>query len=50
MGRGAISLLLTLATVAALVVLLLLEGPRMRQGLLGLMSPERAAPLDPDSG
>ena len=41
-GRGAISLLLTLATVAALVVLLLLEGPRMRQGLLGLMSPERA--------
>ncbi len=41
-GRGAISLLLTLATVAALVVLLLLEGPRMRQGLLGLMSPARA--------
>ena len=41
-GRGAVSLLLTLATVAALVVLLLLEGPRMRQGLLGLISPERA--------
>ena len=41
-GRGAISLLLTLATVAALVVLLLLEGPRMREGLLGLMSPARA--------
>ena len=49
-GRGAISLLLTLATVAALVVLLLLEGPRMREGLLGLMSPAPGRPLYPGSG
>ena len=43
LGKGAASLLVTPATIAALVVLLLLEGPKMRQGLLGLMSPERAA-------
>jgi predicted PurR-regulated permease PerM len=42
-GKGAVSLLATLATIAALVLLLLLEGPKMRGGLLGLMSPERAA-------
>jgi predicted PurR-regulated permease PerM len=42
-GKGAVSLLATLATIAALVLLLLLEGPAMRRGTLGLMSPERAA-------
>ena len=42
-GKGAASLLATLATVAALVLLLLLEGPLMRRNLLGLMSPGRAA-------
>ena len=42
-GKGAASLLATLATIAALVLLLLLEGPKMRRGLLGLMSQERAA-------
>ena len=42
-GKGAASLLATLATIAALVLLLLLEGPKMRRGLLGLMSEERAA-------
>ena len=42
-GKGAASLLATLATIFALVVLFLLEGPKMRQGLLGLMPPERAA-------
>ncbi len=41
-GKGAASMLATLATVAALVVLLLLEGPKIRRGLLGLMSPDRA--------
>jgi predicted PurR-regulated permease PerM len=41
-GKGAAALLATLGTIAALVLLLLLEGPRMRQGLLGQMSPERA--------
>jgi predicted PurR-regulated permease PerM len=41
-GAGAFSLLLSLLTIFALVVLLLLEGPKMRTGLLGLMAPERA--------
>ena len=42
-GKGAVSVLAALATVAALVLLLLLEGPLMRRNLLGLMSPRRAA-------
>ena len=42
-GKGAASLLATLATIFALVVLFLLEGPKMRRGLLQLMSPDRAA-------
>jgi predicted PurR-regulated permease PerM len=42
-GKGAASLLATLATMAALVLLLLLEGPKIRRGLLGLMSEDRAA-------
>jgi predicted PurR-regulated permease PerM len=42
-GKGAASLLATLGTIFALIVLFLLEGPRMRQGLLNLMPPERAA-------
>jgi predicted PurR-regulated permease PerM len=42
-GKGAASRLATLATIAALVLLLLLEGPRMRRGLLALMSQERAS-------
>jgi predicted PurR-regulated permease PerM len=42
-GKGAVSLLATLATIFALVVLFLLEGPKMRRGLLQLMSPDRAA-------
>ncbi len=36
-------MLATLATIFALIVLFLLEGPKMRQGLLQLMPPERAA-------
>ncbi len=42
-GKGAASVVARLATIAALVLLLLLEGPKMRSGLLGLMSRERAA-------
>jgi predicted PurR-regulated permease PerM len=42
-GKGAVSVLAALATVAALVLLLLLEGPLMRRNLLGQMSPPRAA-------
>jgi len=42
-GKGAASLLATLGTIFVLIVLFLLEGPKMRQGLLGLMRPERVA-------
>jgi predicted PurR-regulated permease PerM len=42
-GKGAASLLAALGTIAVLVLLLLLEGPKMRRGLLGLMSRDRAA-------
>lgn len=36
------SLVITLFTIFVLVLLLLLEGPKLRVGLLGLMTPERA--------
>jgi predicted PurR-regulated permease PerM len=42
LGRGALSLMVALLTIFVLVVLLLLEGPKMRTGLLRSMSPERA--------
>jgi predicted PurR-regulated permease PerM len=42
-GKGAASLLATLVTIFALIVLFLLEGPKMRQALLQLMPPDRAA-------
>jgi predicted PurR-regulated permease PerM len=42
LGKGAVTLIVTLGTIAVLVLLLLLEGPKMRQGILGLMAPERA--------
>jgi predicted PurR-regulated permease PerM len=42
LGKGAFSLLISLLTIFVLVLLLLLEGPKMREGLLGLMAPERA--------
>jgi predicted PurR-regulated permease PerM len=42
LGKGALSLLLELFTIFVLVLLLLLEGPKMRTGLLGAMAPERA--------
>src|SRR5580698_5520614 len=42
-GKGALSLLATLGTIFVLIVLFLLEGPKMRHGLLKLMRPERAA-------
>jgi len=42
LGKGALALLLQLFTIFILVLLLLLEGPKMRTGLLGSMDPERA--------
>jgi predicted PurR-regulated permease PerM len=43
LGKGAVSILFELFTIFVLVVLLLLEGPKLRLGLLGLMMPRRAA-------
>ncbi len=42
-GKGAASLLATLGTIFALIILFLLEGPRIGRGLLDLLPPERAA-------
>ncbi len=43
LGKGAVSLLIALATIFVLVLLLLLEGSKLRTGVLDLMSPRRAA-------
>jgi predicted PurR-regulated permease PerM len=43
LGRDAVGLAVALATIPVLVLLLLLEGPRMRIGALALMPPRRAA-------
>jgi predicted PurR-regulated permease PerM len=43
LGKGAVSLLIALATIFVLVLLLLLEGPKLRTGILGTMTPQRAA-------
>jgi predicted PurR-regulated permease PerM len=42
LGKGAFSLVLDMITIFILVLLLLLESPKMRTGLNNLMSPERA--------
>jgi predicted PurR-regulated permease PerM len=43
LGKGAASGLLTLLGVFAFVILLLLEAPKMRQSLISILEPERAA-------
>jgi predicted PurR-regulated permease PerM len=43
LGKGALSLVLALLIIFVLVVLLLVEGPKLRTGLLSLISPERGA-------
>jgi predicted PurR-regulated permease PerM len=43
LGKGAVSLLVSLATIFFLVVLLLLEGPKMRAWILGNMTQQRSA-------
>ena len=42
-GKGAVSLVIELLTIFFLVLLLLLEGPKMRRWLLKQMAPEHAA-------
>ena len=44
-GKGALSLLIELFTIFVLVLLLLLEGPKMRTWLLGQMRADRAASI-----
>lgn len=43
LGRGAATALLELVTLFAFVVLLLLEGPKIRKASLGMVSPKRSA-------
>jgi predicted PurR-regulated permease PerM len=43
LGKGAVTLVITLFIIFVLVVLLLLEGAKLRVGVLGLMSPARAS-------
>jgi predicted PurR-regulated permease PerM len=50
LGKGAFSLLIALLTIFVLVLLLLLEGPKMRTGLLGMMAPARAERLSRIAG
>jgi predicted PurR-regulated permease PerM len=42
LGKGAISVIASLAAVFAFVLLLLLEAPKIRASVLGVMSPDRA--------
>ncbi len=42
LGKGALTLLFALATIFVLVLLLLIEGPKLRAGLLNVMSTARA--------
>ncbi len=42
LGKGAVSLIFSLLTVFVLVVLMLLEAPKLRTGLIRLMAPARA--------
>jgi predicted PurR-regulated permease PerM len=41
-GKGALSLVVELTTIFILVLILLLEGPRLRRSILGLLSPAQA--------
>lgn len=43
LGKGALTLVITMFTVFVLVLLFLLEGPKLRVGFLSLVSPRRAA-------
>jgi predicted PurR-regulated permease PerM len=41
-GKSALSLVIELVTIFILVLMLLLEGPKMRRGFLGMLSPAQA--------
>jgi predicted PurR-regulated permease PerM len=42
-GKGAVTLVIALVTIFVLVLLLLLDGPRLRAGFVGLLPADRAA-------
>ena len=42
LGKGAASVIVAVGTTLAIVVLLLLEGPKMRKGVLSMLSPSQA--------
>jgi predicted PurR-regulated permease PerM len=42
LGKGALSLIISMLTIFILVLLLLLEATKMRRAILGMMAPERA--------
>lgn len=44
-GKGAFTLVIEMLTIFVLVLLLLLEGPKLRKGVLGLMKPSTAKEL-----
>jgi predicted PurR-regulated permease PerM len=44
-GKGALTLVIELTTIFILVLMLLLEGPKMRRGILGQIRRERAATI-----
>jgi predicted PurR-regulated permease PerM len=50
LGAGAVSIVFELFTIFVLTVLLMLEGPKLRSGLLGLMTPARAARVSDVAG
>jgi predicted PurR-regulated permease PerM len=41
-GKGALTLIIELVTIFILVLMLLLEGPKLRRGVLAMMSPSQA--------
>jgi predicted PurR-regulated permease PerM len=50
LGKGAFALVIEMLTIFVLVLLLLLEGPKLRTGLLGLMKPSTATEVKRVSG
>jgi predicted PurR-regulated permease PerM len=49
-GRGAVSLVIELLTIFVLILLLLLEGPKIRRWMLSQMTPQRAATVSRVAG
>ena len=45
-GKGALSLIIELLTIFILVLMLLLEGPRLRRGVLAMFSPGQRAEIE----